>query len=143
MRSIFFSIIVMPKKSHFIFSQYKTLFKTRIKTREFHLNCWDHVCKVNEWCLVYCFYRKFRVSTRTMVRDYCIAKWKTFSTCGGHLMAHWAIFFVIQNIYINSNPAKHHHFKKVSRYKFQFHTIPIIGDTWRCTVFCSVLVPCP
>ena len=28
-----------------------------------HLYCWDHVCKVNERCLVGCFHREFRIST--------------------------------------------------------------------------------
>ena len=37
------------------------------KTGEFHLYCWDHVCKVNELCLVDCFHREFRASTQIMV----------------------------------------------------------------------------
>ena len=32
-----------------------------------------------------------------------INKCKKFSMCGGFLMALWAIFFAIQNIYVNSN----------------------------------------
>ena len=47
-------------------------------TYEFHLHCWDHVCKVNEWCLVDYFHRGFRVSTEIMVYDYC-TKCRTIS----------------------------------------------------------------
>ena len=44
--SLFF-IIAMPNKTHLvIFAIQNTK-----NTREFHLYCWDHVCKVNEWCL--------------------------------------------------------------------------------------------
>ena len=73
------------------------------KTREFDLSCWDHVCKVNEWCLVNCFHGEFRVSTQIMVRDHCIAKWKIFSLrrAFNDPSDH---FFAIQNIYVNSNP---------------------------------------
>ena len=67
-----------------LFLRYKTLCKTRKNTREFHFYYWDHVSKVNEWCLVDWF---------IMLRDYCIAKCKTFSACGGLLMALLAIFF--------------------------------------------------
>ena len=28
-------------------------------TCEFYLYCWNHVCKVNEWCLVDRFHKKF------------------------------------------------------------------------------------
>ena len=55
------------------------------KHEKIHVNYyWDHVSKVNEWCLVDWF---------IMLRDYCIAKCKTFSACGGLLMALLAIFF--------------------------------------------------
>ena len=74
------------------------------KTCEFHLYYLDHVCKVNEWCSVDCFYHKFRVSTQIMVHDGCITKCKGFSTCCRLLMALQAIFFAIQSIYVNSNP---------------------------------------
>ena len=71
----------MPKKSHFtIFAMQNFVQNTNVffffsffylelftldspavtLTHEFHLDCWDHVCKINE-CLVVCFYRKFRV----------------------------------------------------------------------------------
>ena len=86
------------------FSWYKTLCKTWKNLHEFHLYCWDHVRKVNQWCLVECFYHKIRVSTKKIVCDYYITKCKMFSTCGGYLMALWVIFFVIQYIYVNSNP---------------------------------------
>ena len=32
-------------------------------TVSMELNIWDYVCKVNEWCLVGCFHREFRIST--------------------------------------------------------------------------------
>ena len=79
------------------------------KTCEFHLYCLDHVCKVNEWHLVYCFYGKFRVSTQIMVHDYCITKSKMFFACTRLLMPLWAVFFfffAIQNIYVNLNPVQ-------------------------------------
>ena len=56
-------------------------------THGFNLYFRDHVCKGNEWCLVNCFFCKFRV--------FCI--WWAFN---GPLCQ----FFVIQNIYINLNP---------------------------------------
>ena len=80
------------------------LFAKHEKTREFHLYCWN-VCKVSEWCLADGFHWESRVSTQMMVRDYCILKCKTFSAAsGGLLVALCAIFFAIQNIYVNSNP---------------------------------------
>ena len=55
--------IVTPEKSHF------TIFTTQSFVQSLnvfvivHLYCLDHVCKVNEWCLVGCFHREFRIST--------------------------------------------------------------------------------
>ena len=99
--AIFFSIIAMPKKSHFtIFAIQNSVQNTHTHTkniREFHSYCWDHVCKVNGWCLVDCFHCGFKVSIQLMVRDYCIAKCKKFSTCSRLVMALWAIFFAIHN----------------------------------------------
>ena len=80
--AIYFSIIAMPKKSHFTIFAVQNFVQNTKNTREFHLHCWD-VCKVNKWCLAGCFHREFRVSTQITVRDYCIAKCKKFSTCGG------------------------------------------------------------
>ena len=74
----------MPNKFHF------TIFVIQ-NTHEFQLCCWDHVCKVNEWCLVDCFHREFKVSTHIMVCHFWIMKYKTF-------------FFTIQHVYANSNP---------------------------------------
>ena len=85
------------KISFYYFGETKLCAKHE-KTREFHLYRWDHDCKVNEWCLVDCFHREFKVPTQIMVRDYCIAKYKMF------LMSFRTIFFVIQSIYVNSNP---------------------------------------
>ena len=65
--------------------------------------CWDHVCNVNEWCLVDCFHCKLRVSTQVMVHNYLIAKCKKFSACGVLLIALWVFYFAIQNIYVNLN----------------------------------------
>ena len=87
-------------------SRYKTLCKTRKNTREFHLYCCDHVCKVNEWYSVHCFHREFRVSTRIIVRDYCIAKCKKFPVCGfyfpsvpsGHFFSWFKIFTLIRTL---------------------------------------------
>ena len=83
------------------FSRYRTLCETRKNTCEFLLYCWDHVLKVNEWCFGDYFHREFSVSSQIMVCDYYIAKCKTFSACGELLIA---IFFAIQNIYVNLNP---------------------------------------
>ena len=103
MRS-FFPLLRYQRNLILPFSWYKTLCKTWKNLHEFHLYYWDHVCKVNQWCLVDCFYHKFRVSTKKIVCDYCIAKCKKFSTCWGYLMALWVIFFAIQYMCINSNP---------------------------------------
>ena len=86
MRSIF-PLSRCQRNLILLFSRYKTLCKTRKNTREFYLCCWDHVCKVNEWCLVDCFHREFKVPSQIMVRDYFIAKYKMFSACGRLLMA--------------------------------------------------------
>ena len=90
MRSIF-PLSQCQRNVILLFLRYKTLCKTRKNTCEFHLYCWDHVCKVNKWCFVDCFV------------DFCIGKCKTFSTCGRLLMCLQVIFFVIQNIYVNLN----------------------------------------
>ena len=79
--AIYFSIIVIS--IILLLSQYKTC--------EFH--CWDHVCKVNEWCLVDCFFCKFSISTQIMVCDYCSAKCKKFAACGRLLIDLCTIFF--------------------------------------------------
>ena len=84
-------------------SLYKILCKTRKNALEFHLYCWDHVRKVNEWCLVDCFCCEFRVFTQVMVRDYCIAKCKKFSACSRLLVALWANYVAIKNIYPENN----------------------------------------
>ena len=49
------------------------------KTCEFHIFCWDHFYKLNEWYLVDCFHPEYRVSSQIMVCSYCIAKCKNFS----------------------------------------------------------------
>ena len=58
--AIYFSIIAMPKKSHFTVFATQTFEQNTKNTCEFNLHCWDHVCKVSEWCLVDCFNREFR-----------------------------------------------------------------------------------
>ena len=90
--AIYFSTIAMPKKSHFNIFAIQNFAQNTKKMSEFHLYCWDHVCKVNEWCLVDCFHHELRVSTQIMVRNYCITKCKKFSSCGGFLMVLGAIF---------------------------------------------------
>lgn len=87
-----------------LFLWYITLCKTWKNTPEFHLHCWDHVCKVNELCLVEHFHRKFRISTQIMVHEYCIRKCKKCSVYYRLLITLQAIFLVIQNVYINSSP---------------------------------------
>ena len=74
---LFFHYLDAKEISFYCFCD--TKLKTRKSTRDFHLYCCDHVCKVNKWCLADCFHREFRVSTQMMVRDYCIAICKTFS----------------------------------------------------------------
>ena len=88
------------KEISFYSFRYTKLCAKHEKTGEFHLHCWDYVCKVNEWCLVDCFHHQLRVCTQIMVCGYCIAKSKKFSSRSGLLMSLWAI----QNIYISSNP---------------------------------------
>ena len=92
--AIHFSFITLQKKSCFTIFGIQNCAKHK-KTCECHLYCWDHVCKVNEQCLVDYFHSKFRVSTPIKVCDYCIAKCK-FSTYGGLLMALQAIFLLIK-----------------------------------------------
>ena len=86
-----------------LFLRHKTLCKTWQNTRKFNLYCWDHVCKVNEWCLMNCFHCKFSISTQIMVRDYGNAECKKLSMwlAFNSLLA---IFFTIQTIYANLNP---------------------------------------
>ena len=45
------------------------LCKTQKNTGEFNLYCWDHVCRVNEWCLVDCFHWEFTGFSQIIVRD--------------------------------------------------------------------------
>ena len=87
--NLFFSLSWFQRSLILLFLRSKTLCN---RACELHLYCWDHVSQVNEWCLVDCFHRKFRVSTQTMVCDYCIAKCKMFSACSVLLMALQAIF---------------------------------------------------
>ena len=58
--AIYFSIIAMPKESHFTVFAKQTFAQNTKNTCEFNLHCWDHSCKVSEWCLVDCFNREFR-----------------------------------------------------------------------------------
>ena len=71
------------------------------KTREFHLYCWDHVCKVNEWCLVDCLHREFRLSTQITVCTIALRNAKYFPPTVAQKVGQ---FFAIKNIYVNSNP---------------------------------------
>ena len=85
------------KISFYYFGDTKLCAKQK-NTHEFHIHCWDHVCKVNEWYLVDCFHHEFRFSAQIMVCDYCITECNKFSTCNRLLMALWATFFTIENI---------------------------------------------
>ena len=97
--TIYLSIIGMPKKSHF------TIFAIQNFLQNTKKHTWiPFILLRNEWCLFDCFHHEFKVSTQLMVRDYCIAKCKKFSACGGVLMAPRVIFSAIQNIYINLDP---------------------------------------
>ena len=87
-----------------IFWLQNAIYFSIIVTCEFHLYCWDHVCKVNEWCLVDCFHCNFRVSIQIMVCYYCITKCKKFLACGKLSILLQTVFLVIQNICINLNP---------------------------------------
>ena len=71
---------------------YKTLCKTQINTHEFHLYCWNHVCKLNKQRLVDCFHQKFRCYTQITVHNYCIAICKEFPHYQKPLMALWTNF---------------------------------------------------
>ena len=75
-----------------LFWWYKTLCKTLINTHEFHLYCWNHVCKLNKRRLVDCFHHKFRVYTQIIVCNYCIAICKEFPPYQKPLMALWTNF---------------------------------------------------
>ena len=90
---IYFFITAMPKISFYYFRDTKPCAKHTKSVREFHLFYWNHVCKVNEWCLVNCFHSKFRVSMQIIVRNYCIAKCKRLSVCSWILMNLRGIFF--------------------------------------------------
>ena len=64
------------KEISLLFLQYKPLCRICKNTCEFHLYCWDHVCKVNEWCLGDCFHVEFRASSQALLHNYCIRKCK-------------------------------------------------------------------
>ena len=103
LRQIWLSLKTWAQSLFLLFSDTKLCAKHKKKnTCKYHLYCWDHVFKENEWCLV--DYHKLRVSTQIMVRNCCLRKCRMFSACGRLSMAFGANFFVIQNIYINVNP---------------------------------------
>ena len=97
---------------------------------EFHLFCWDYVCKINEWFLVDCFHCEFRMSTQIIVCDYCITKCKKFSACGSLLMALQVSKFTIQNIYVNSNPELYQHISWKNCYSPYTCFIPILKSLY-------------
>ena len=70
-----------------LFVLHKRLCKTWKNTCEFHLYCWDLVCKVNE-CLIYCFRCKLRVYTEIIVCDHCMCNifylWQAVNGPLGH-----------------------------------------------------------
>ena len=69
MKCNLFSIITMPKKSHFTIFAIQNFVQNTKHARKFHLYnvCKDNVCKVKELCLVNCFHYEFRVSTQWYV----------------------------------------------------------------------------
>ena len=69
---------MMLKKSHLTIFIIQNFVSNTKNTCEFHLDYWDHVCNVNERCLVNCFHHEFRVSTQIVVPDFCITKCKVF-----------------------------------------------------------------
>ena len=73
------------KEISFYFFRDTKLCTKHKKTPEFHLYCWNHVCKVNKLRTVDCFHREYRVFIPIIVRDLCIVKCKKFSARGGLL----------------------------------------------------------
>ena len=96
----------MPKKSHLTIFAIRNLCKTRKNTREFHLSSWDHVCKINEWCLADCFHRELRVSIQIMICDYCIAKCNKNFRLRRAFNGPWCLFLITLNIHF---PAADYH----------------------------------
>ena len=89
MRSVF-PLSQCQRNLILLFSRYKPLCESR-------KNIWTQLrsCfKVNEWCLVDCFHREFRVSTQITSKYAIIASQnkKKFSACGGLSMALRTIF---------------------------------------------------
>ena len=88
-----FPLLRCPRKSYFTIFVIHDFMQNTI--REFHLYCWDHICKVNEWCLVDCFHREFRVSTYAIIVQSNLYKATTLGTtqkwsswAGGRLIEH-------------------------------------------------------
>ena len=68
-RNLFFYYCDVKEISFYYFQNTKLCVKHKKNTCEFYLFCWDHNCKLNEWCLIDCFHFKFRVSTQIMVHN--------------------------------------------------------------------------
>ena len=132
-KSSLFFLYRNAKEIPFYYFRNTKLCKTRKNTCEFHLYCWDHVCKVNEWCLLHCFHHKFMVSTKIKVHDYCSTKCKKFSTCGRFWMARLKIFTLSRTLVIKDRRRHLRFFKNIITLK-QKTTFPI--DTIKLCFTC-------
>ena len=92
---------MMLKKSHLTIFIIQNFVSNTKNTCEFHLDYWDHVCNVNERCLVNCFHHEFRVSTQIVVPDFCITKCKVFCLLPAFNSSSGLFFFVIQIIIVH------------------------------------------
>ena len=96
--AIYFSIITMPKKSHFnIFAIQNFMQNMKTHIRIQFVLLWS--CFWGKWMVFSWLFPSWIYSSYWSNSMQC----KKFSTCHGVLMALWAIFFAIQNIYVKSN----------------------------------------
>ena len=96
----FFHYCDVKETSFYYFCNTKLCAKYKKKNIcEFYLFCWNHVCKVSEWCLVDFFHFEFMNSTQIMVHGYYMAKCKKFSACSRLLMV-FLTFFLWFRLYM-------------------------------------------
>ena len=88
----------MTKKSHFTIFAIQNFVQKHEKTGEFYLYCWDHVCKVNEWCL----YLNSNAQLLQHKMQNVFHLWRVFNDSS-------VVFFQAQNIYVNLKPIVHSH----------------------------------
>ena len=101
-----FFIIAIPKKSDFAIFAIQNFVQNTKKQTWISFMFWDHISKVNEWCLVDCFHHEFRLSIQIMVYDDFIAKCKRFFVCGWLLACNFTkintppwVFFTFFKLY--------------------------------------------